>query len=391
MNLLSKARAMSHWLAKIRRQIHMWPELGMQEHRTAQLVEAHLGEMGIVPRRMAGTGVWALVRSGAPGKTVLLRADMDALPIQDRKTVTYASRVPGVMHACGHDAHVACLLGAARLLVESLPFPGNVIVLFQPAEEGPGGAEPMIREGAMDDPQVDACFGLHTETEMETGTVGVTFGPANAAVDTLEINVRGEGGHGAEPQRAVDAIVTSAHLVTALQSVVSREIGPLDSAVVTIGTINGGYRHNIIADEVRMTGTLRSLKPESREYLRNSVLRIAGNTAQAFRARCEVKLSPGYPSLVNDDAMTALVQAAASSLLGEDRVLVFNEPSMGAEDFSYYLEKAPGSFFKLGAGSSPASRYPAHHPLFDLDEACLPVGAAVLAKVALECLGVESQ
>lgn len=389
MSLLDEARKLGPELVRIRREIHMNPELGTKEHRTSGLVRDYLLGLQVPSRRLAGTGVLAVLEGGSPGGTVLLRADMDALPIQDRKSVSYASRVPNCMHACGHDGHVACLLGAVNLLIGVRPFPGRVVLAFQPAEEGPGGAEPMIRDGAMDDPRVDACFALHLETEIETGSIGVNYGSAHAAADSFEIVVKGEGGHGAEPHRAVDAIVAAAHVVTALQTIVSRETGPLESVVVSVGTINGGYRENVIADKVVMTGTLRTLTPWMREQATESVRRTARGAAAILRAECDVIFHDGYPPLVNDREMTDLVRMVATGMVGHDKVKVFPVPSMGAEDFGYFLQRAPGSFFKLGAGSYRGCQFPGHHAKFDFDERALPVGAAMLASVALEFLGRE--
>ena len=369
-------------VVELRRTIHRHPELGFEEHATAALVEAELERLKIPHRRVARTGVIGVLRGGKRGRVAGLRADMDALPLDERTNLPFASEVSGAMHACGHDAHTAMLLGAAHVLASQREqLPGSVVFLFQPAEEGPGGAQPMIDEGALDDPRVDAIAMLHVDIRLETGAVSVTPGPVNASADELEIVVRGKGGHGASPHTALDAIPPSAAIVLALQNIASRETDPLDSVVVTIGTIAGGYRNNIIADEVRMTGTLRAHDPRVREELEARVRRIAEGVAAAYGAQAAVHVTYGYPPVVND----AVLAEKFAAFLGEEGVPVRAlPPTMGAEDFAYFAQRVPGVLVRLGVrNEAQGAVHPGHSAEFRIDEAALPVGVRTLAAFAI--------
>ena len=369
-------------VVELRRTIHRHPELGFEEHATAALVEAELERLKIPHRRVARTGVIGVLRGGKRGRVAGLRADMDALPLDERTNLPFASEVSGAMHACGHDAHTAMLLGAAHVLASQREqLPGSVVFLFQPAEEGPGGAQPMIDEGALDDPRVDAIAMLHVDIRLETGAVSVTPGPVNASADELEIVVRGKGGHGASPHTALDAIPPSAAIVLALQNIASRETDPLDSVVVTIGTIAGGYRNNIIADEVRMTGTLRAHDPRVREELEARVRRIAEGVAAAYGAQAAVHVTYGYPPVVNDAALAEKFAA----VLGEEGMPVRAlPPTMGAEDFAYFAQRVPGVLVRLGVrNEAQGAVHPGHSAEFRIDEAALPVGVRTLAAFAI--------
>jgi amidohydrolase len=314
---------------------------------------------------------------------------MDALPILEQSGKEYASLNPGVMHACGHDGHTTILMGVARLLSEMKDeIAGNVKFLFQPAEEGPGGALPMIEAGVLDNPKVDAAIGLHLEaTRYHAGQIGLKAGASSAAPDSMEIRITGRGGHGAHPHRSVDAIVAAGHLIVALQSIVSREIDPLGSVVVTVGTIHGGYRSNVIADEVVMTGTVRTLDPQVRAAMPTRIERIVKGICEGLRCSYSIGYHEGPPSVVNDASMTDLVEDVAHRILGQDNVFRVANPSMGGEDFSYFAERVPSQFFNLG-GCNPAKGcdYPGHHPKYDFDEDAIPYGMAVLAGSALEFL-----
>lgn len=383
--MLQKATALGDELTAIRRQIHQHPELGFQEVETARLVAETLGDLGIAAQVGVGkTGVIGRLGAGPP--TVALRADMDALPIQEENDVPYRSQVPGVMHACGHDAHVASLLGAAMLLAQDPP-PGQVRFLFQPSEEaqddeGKSGAMRLVDEGAME--EVDAVFALHCFPDLEAGRIGVRSGPVCAAVDTAVATIVGQGAHGAYPHRGVDPILLASQVVTAMHSIVSRRIRPIDPAVITVGTIHGGTAANIIPEEVTISATIRSFDPQVRETLRREIERTCG-IAEALGGAHRLRMIDGYPSTVNDEAMTGLVGQVASRLLGANRVVTV-EPTMGAEDFSYYLLRAPGCFFRLGAGFPGEMPRAGHNPRFDIDERALPIGAAVLASVARQYL-----
>lgn len=368
-------------VVELRRAIHRRPELGFAENVTAQLVESELERLQIAHRRVARTGVVGVLRGALPGAVAALRADMDALPVQERTGLPFASETPGVMHACGHDAHTAMLLGAAHMLAaRRASLAGTVVFLFQPAEEGPGGAQPMIEEGVLDDPRVTAIAMLHVDSRLAAGAISITPGPVNASADELEIVVRGEGGHGAAPHTAVDAIPAACAIVLALQNIASRETDPLGSVVVTIGTIEGGYRNNIIADAVRMTGTLRAHDPLIREQLEGRVRRIVDGVAAAYRTQAEIRVVYGYPPVVNDDA---LAQGFAAEMTREGITVETLPPTMGAEDFAYFAQRVPGVLVRLGIRNEALQAiHPGHSALFRIDEAALPIGIRTLVAFA---------
>ena len=369
---------------RLRRRIHEHPELDFDLPHTAGIIEAELSALGIPSRRCAQTGVIGVLQGSGTGPAVGLRADMDALPVREESGCSFASKIPGVMHACGHDIHVAGALGAARLLARRREkFAGSVVFLFQPAEETSGGALPMIREGALDSPRVEAVFAFHCSPDLAAGTIGVAPGRFRAASDMLDFRITGIGCHGAEPQRGIDAVLAAAHVVCALQHAVSRMTDPNDSAVLTVGEIYGGTARNIVADCVTMKGILRTLSPATRARLLSRVGEIAGGVASALGAECAIAHSPGYPCLVNDAALTELVATCATGVIGGENVRVIREPSMGVDDFACFLERAPGSYFLLGTAGSPAAA-PLHSPRFDPDEGAIPVAAAVCAAT---CLG----
>lgn len=380
--MIEQARALQDRLSAWRRTIHMHPEPGFQEFSTAALVAEALREAGIrVETGIGGTGVVGYLGQGPP--TVALRADMDALPIQELNDVPYASQVPGMMHACGHDAHVAILLGTATLLAKAPLSRGQVRFLFQPSEEGMGqdgksGAMRMIEDGVLEG--VDAIFGLHVFPDTPVGTVGVIPGPAFAAADSFHLVVRGQGGHGAYPHRTVDPIVLSAQVITAIQTIVARRLRPFDSGVITVGSIHGGTKSNIIPEEVKLSGTIRSFRPEVRDLLHAELERACG-IARVLGGDFALQIGEGYPPTVNDARMAAFVRKVAGELLGADKVHT-PDPEMGAEDFSFFLEKVPGCYFRLGTGSPGGPTAGLHSPHFDIDETALPVGVAVLSEIA---------
>jgi amidohydrolase len=363
---------------ELRRAIHRQPELGFEEHQTQALVEKELDAIGVEHRRLAQTGVVAVVRGALPGHVVALRADMDALPITERSGLPFASEVAGKMHACGHDAHTAMLLGAARELQAMRDrLHGTAVLIFQPAEEGPGGAQPMIEQGALENPKVEAIAMLHVDIRLPAGSISITPGPVNASADELYITIRGKGGHGAYPHTSIDAIPAASAVVLALQNIAAREIDPLKSVVVTIGTIAGGYRNNVIADEVQLSGTLRAHDPQIRDGLEARVRRIVDHGAAAYGATAEIRIVRGYPPVVND---VELAERFARYMREQTPVRVERfEPTMGAEDFAYFAQHAPAVQVRLGVRSEAAGAiHPGHSAEFRIDEAALPVGVQTL-------------
>ncbi len=378
-----------------RRDFHQHPELAFQEVRTAGIVAERLRALGVEDIRtgIAQTGVTGLIRGQkGDGKTVLLRADMDALPILEENEVEYVSQTPGVMHACGHDAHTAMLLGVTRLLLDRRDdFAGTVKVLFQPSEESPpGGAKPMIDAGVLEDPKVDAAFGIHVDQDNPVGIIEVRPGPAMAAADRFHIVIRGKGGHGAKPQETVDPIVIGAQIVTALQTLVSRAVDPTEEAVVTVGTFKAGEAFNVIPDTAELGGTVRTFNAKNRDFLEARIETLARGIAQAMGAEIAFSYTRGYPATVNDPEMTELVREEAAKVVGPDGVRDA-ALAMGAEDFSYFLEAVPGSFWFIGSQNPERGLvWGHHHPKFDLDEAALAIGMESMVNVALRYLNDEA-
>jgi amidohydrolase len=382
-------KALADQMIQDRRDFHMHPELGFEEHRTAGRIVEALRAIGIdeIQTGIAKTGVVALIRGRSSGKTVLLRADIDALPVTERNDVPYRSVHDGKMHACGHDAHAAMLLAAAKILyARRAEFDGIVKLVFQPAEEGPGGALPMIEQGVMENPHVDAALGLHVWNLMEVGKIGVRSGPVMANTDEFTVTIRGRGGHGAMPHLSVDAITVAGQVISALQNVVSRQVSPLESAVVTIGTIHGGERHNIIAHEVTMTGTVRTFDAELGEAVPGMIERLIRGVTNAMGADYQLEYHRVYPATVNDPKISDLVRDAAAKVVGWDNVIEA-EASMGGEDMAYFLQKAPGCYFFVGS-ANPAKGlvHPHHHPAFDIDEDAMPIGVQVMVQAAMDVL-----
>jgi len=371
-------------IVALRRDLHRHPELAWSERRTAAQIAARLQGSGLTLRTgLGGTGVVAEA-SGAGGPTLLLRVDMDGLPIQEASPAPYASEVKGTMHACGHDGHVAMGVAAARIAA-GRTWPGSVRVLFQPAEEGEGGAQAMVAEGVMEG--VTVTLGVHLWNELPVGTLGVKAGPLMAAVDRLRIVVRGRGGHGGKPHRAADPVVAAAHVITALQTIVSREVPPTQSAVVTVGAIHGGEAFNVIPDEVTLTGTIRTFDDALRRSMPERVARIASGIAEGLDCRAEVEVHAGNPPVVNDAAAAELARRAAARVVGEAGVVV-PEPTMGGEDMAIYFARAPGCFVFVGS-ANPARGLdqPHHSPRFDFDEEALLIGTEFLLQAAAEGLG----
>jgi len=374
--ILELTKEISPWLSKVRRDLHMYPELGMEEFRTQEKICEYLDEFKIPYKKMAKTGVVGEIKVKNPLKTIALRADIDALPILEKNNVSYKSKNIGVMHACGHDAHTTILLGVAKILSEKKDeLRVNIRFIFQPAEETTGGAEPMIKEGVLED--VDSIFGLHVSSLIEKGTAEYRYKEMNASSDNIDIEVQGISAHGAYPGDGVDAIVITAQLITAMQSLVSR-IDARDSAVLTIGKIQGGNAHNIIADSVKLTGTLRTLDPKVRELVKKKLKVLVETLPIAMGGKGILKIEKGYSSLINHDKMVDLIKKNAEKILGVENVFEKEKPNMGVEDFGYYLEKIPGAFFYLGVKNTEKKiTASAHNENFDIDEEALHLGVAI--------------
>jgi amidohydrolase len=382
--MLKRANEIQEQLVDWRREFHMYPELGFEETRTAARVAEVLEPLGYRVRTGVGkTGVVAERGEGHP--IIAIRADMDALPIQEANDVPYASQVPNVMHACGHDTHVAMALGVATLLKDE-SFPGMVRFLFQPAEEvadedGFSGAPRMVEDGAMND--VDAVIALHVDSSTSVGDVIVATGPVTAGVDSFYTTLIGKGGHGAMPHTVVDPIYIAGHVIQALHGIVSRRLQPFAPAVVSIGSIHGGQASNVIPQEVKMSGTMRYMETEVQEKIHAEIKR-ALEVTRAMGGDYTLEFEIGYPPMSNDEGVTELLRQVAVDLLGEEHLLP-PEPEMGAEDFAFFSLLAPGSMFSLGGKIEEDERFH-HHPRFDVDERCLPIGAAILAEAALRFL-----
>ena len=375
-NIKKEIQKISEHIYSYRRDFHQYPELSFQEYRTAETISKHLESFGIEHRTGVGkTGVVGEIAFG-DGPTIALRADMDALPIQEVGDLKYKSKNEGVMHACGHDGHMAILLGAANVLSKNQKLKkGKVRFIFQPAEEGAGGARYMIKDGCLD--QVDEIYGLHLWNYQPVGEIGVKNGPIMAAADMFDIIIKGKGGHGATPQGTVDAIVVASNLITMLQTIVSRNTNPLDNTVVTIGEINGGQNFNVIADEVRLTGTTRAYTENNRNMIKKRMQDIIDGVSKSFGAEIVLKYKEGYPPTVNHEDPTKLVLEASSMVVGKGAGYPYL--SMGGEDFSYYLQKVPGCFFFVGSAPDKNNilSTPHHCSHFDIDERSLLIGASV--------------
>ncbi|KYH31942.1 M20 metallopeptidase family protein [Neomoorella mulderi] len=388
-DFLAAAAALKPRLVAWRRQLHQCPELSFAERETAALVAGVLAELGLQVRTgIAGTGVVGLLEGVKDGPAVALRADMDALPIQEDTGVEYASRYQGRMHGCGHDAHMAVVLGAAALLAERRrELPGPVVFIFQPGEElPPGGARLILKAGVLDNPPVKAIFGLHVTSYLPVGTVGIRPGAAMASADNFTIKIKGRTSHGASPHLGADAIVAAAQAVLALQAIISRRMDPVQPAVLTIGSIHGGEKENIIAAEVTMTGTTRALNQVVRQELERGMRQVLAGVAAASGTEIELDYLRGYPPLINDARLTELFRRAAGEILGPEKVFELAAPSMGAEDFARYAEKVPAVYFNLGAAIPGETPYPWHHPRFNIQEDCLPIGSALLSWLAIKAL-----
>ncbi len=383
--LRALVEAQKDYMIEKRRLLHRIPERGFAEYKTQRAIMDALDEIGI-PYQSERTWVIGLIEGARPGETVALRADMDALPLDEPPGCTFRSEHPGMMHACGHDAHVALLLGAAKVLYGIRDqLCGNVKLLFQPAEETDGGAEPMVAAGALENPHVDRVYGLHVQPYLPVGTIETRTGTLNASTDTVELIIHGRASHGAYPESSADAIVCAAQVITALQTLVSRNLSPLSSAVLSIGMISGGTAGNIICDKVSLRGTLRTANGEIRSMMKRRIAEVTTSVCVALGCRAEVNITSGYAALVNDAHEATRVRRVGVRLLGEEHTVEKRDPSMGGEDFSFFCDAVPGAFFHLGCTKKENLPAPLLHSRdFSLDEDCLTVGALMHVALVLD-------
>jgi len=372
-----------------RRDLHRIPETGFKEVKTSAYVTERLEKLNLdVQTGIATHGVVGLLRSGKPGPTLMIRADMDALPIAEETGLAFASTHPGCMHACGHDSHMAMALGAASVLSALKDhFTGNVKFVFQPAEEGPGGAQPMIAAGVMKNPAVDYCLGCHLWAERPEGVIGIRPGAFMAAMDRFDIKIVGRGGHGAQPHLCVDALEVGTQVVAALQRIVSRHIDPIEPVVVTVGSFHAGTAFNITPAEAVMSGTTRTFNDEIWKSWRTRIDRVVRGVCESMGAGYELNFSWGYPPTVNDASMSEVVRRCAVQVVGTDRVVV-PDLTMGGEDMSFFLQQAPGCYYCIGVGREGAA--PLHNPKFDFNEDLMLLGVETHCRVALDLLGPET-
>ena len=363
-------------MATWRHQLHARPEIAFREEHTSDLVAGLLAGFGMeVHRGLAGTGVVGTLRRGRGGRSIGLRADMDGLPVQETSSLPYRSQIPAAMHACGHDGHMAMLLGAARELAQSGRFDGAVHFVFQPAEENEGGGRAMVEEGLFDRFPADSIFGLHNWPGLAAGHFAVRPGPVMAALDLFEVRLRGRGAHGAMPHLAIDPVVAAAEMIGAFQTIVSRNVSPVEAAVVSVTQVRGGDTWNVIPEEVRLRGGARHFRPDVGRVVEEGVRRIAAGVASAFGATVEIDYRPRYPATVNEPAATVIAARVAAEVVGRERALPDVPPSMASEDFAFMLQARPGCYVWLGNGPAEGGRA-LHNPAYDFNDAILPVGAA---------------
>ncbi len=376
-------RALQPQLVEWRRHLHQRPELGFKEQLTAETIAQKLQEWGIEHQTgIAKTGIVATIASNRPGPVLAIRADMDALPIQEQNDVPYRSQHDGIMHACGHDGHVAIALGTAYYLSQHRDdFAGTVKIIFQPAEEGPGGAKPMVEEGVLKNPDVNAIIGLHLWNNLPLGTVGVRNGALMAAVECFHCTILGKGGHGAMPHQTIDSVVVSAQIVNALQTIVARNVDPIESAVVTVGELHAGTAQNVIADTARMSGTVRYFNPALEGYFSKRIEQVISGVCQTHGASYELDYWHLYPPVINDAKIAELVRSVASEVVETPAGIVPECQTMGGEDMAFFLQAVPGCYFFLGS-ANPAKdlAYPHHHPRFDFDETALGMGVEIFVR-----------
>jgi len=377
-------------LVEIRRDFHANPELSEKELRTSDKICEILKNLNIeYTKNIAETGIVGIIQGKKGGKTVAARADIDALPIVEKNDVPYKSKNCGVMHACGHDIHTTVLIGVAKILKElESEFEGNVKLFFQPAEETVGGAKRMVQEGCLKNPDVDYVVGLHVQSYIDAGKIELKYGKLNAQTDELKMTILGKSGHGAYPDTSIDAIVIAANVITALQTLVSRNISPLNSVVLSLGQIKGGTKNNIICDSVEIKGILRTLDSETRAYAIKRIQEITTNICDAYGGNCLIEIKDGYRYLINSDEVVDIIYNTAKEIIGEENIQFKEMPSMGGEDFSYFMDdNVKGAFYHLGCGNKEKEiTSPLHSDSFDVDENCIKTGVLVQVKSILALL-----
>ena len=391
MDLKNEVISIKDEIIKLRRNFHMNPELGFEEYETSKFIKEYLDKEGISYESYAKTGVCGIIRGDLEEKkdrVIGLRSDIDALPIEENNKCEYISTVKGKMHACGHDGHAAILLGVAKILNRNRElFGGTIKLIFEPAEETIGGARYMIEEGVLTDPNVDIMCGLHLDENINCGQVEVKFGAVNAASNPFKVEVMGVGGHGAYPSSAIDPIVISSNIINALQNIVSREVNPLNSAVITVGSIHGGTGANIIPEKVTLTGIIRTLNSEDRQLVTKRVDEIAKGIGLTLRGKVKIEIEESYPMLINDKNSVNKLRNAAIKVIGEENVLEQEYPHMGVESFAYFANEIPSVFYFLGCKNEEKGIiHPAHSSLFDIDEDALMIGVAIQCQMVLDYL-----
>ncbi|HZK09606.1 MAG TPA: M20 family metallopeptidase [Clostridia bacterium] len=390
-DLIKEVKNIEEQMISWRRDLHRIPEIGLDLPKTSDYIRRALEDLGIEYKELLnGNALVGLIRGQEEGRTIALRADMDGLPVREETGLDFASK-DGRMHACGHDGHMAMLLGAAKILQDKRHLlKGNVKLLFQPAEESPGGALPMIEEGALENPKVDAIIGLHNgnlHKDIPKGKIGVRFGPMMASADRVFITIKGKGAHGAYPEQSIDPITIAAELILALQTIISRETAAVDPAVLSICKIEGGYNTNIIPDEVKLEGTVRSFNRETRKMLARRIEEVTRGITATMGAECQIKYEFSYPALINSRSFTEFFIDSAKKIIPESDIVILTEPVMAAEDMAYLLEKVPGTFFFLNnIGEIEGLAYPHHNAKFDLDEGLFYKGTALLVQTVLDYL-----
>lgn len=386
-NIVQCADKVLEYMIEVRRHLHEHPELSGNEYNTQKYIISKLEEENIPCYKSADTGVVGIINGRPGGKVVGIRADIDALPIIEESDKLYKSKNKGVMHACGHDAHTAILLGTAKYFNSiKNQLDGSVKLFFQPAEETTGGAKIMVEEGCLENPAVNYVIGLHVMPYLPYDTIEIKYGIANAATNAIKVTVKGKGAHGAYPEKGIDAILIASHMICALQSLVSRNVSPLNPCVVSIGMINGGVKENIIADEVVFKGTLRTLNPETRSFMKKRIKDVCTNIAASFGGECEVEVIDEYPALVNDNSIIDIIRKSADEILGEGKVNVKEYPSLGSEDFQYFTDNIPGAFYSVGCKLEEKGTYALHMKDFDIDERCLKTGLLVHVNTVLNLM-----